>query len=169
MNNRIIPNRPASREAYKPQQKQEKESALDFFKDTWNKREAFANDTKTVSTDEYLRNLSVKNTYGTGWTPVRNTTKEQPLKDLMNTINECRVLTDGDDIGINVEVANRIGAIDTGKTKLEYANCTKVEEIKETTKDKYKNYISKDFRLFNLYRWNPAANRDTINMVIACK
>jgi hypothetical protein len=166
MNNRRIPNRPASRESYKPKQEQ-KESALDFFKDTWNKREAFANDTKTVSTEEYLASLSVKNTYGTGWQPVRNTTKQLPLKDLMTSgLNEVKVITNTGDVSVSISACNRVEKIETYSNTLEYANCVKVVE---NTESKYDMKRRNNYKVYDLYRYDRYADRDLVNMTIAVK
>lgn len=166
MSNRIIPNRPASREAYKPKQKQEKESALDFFKDTWNKREAFANDTKTVTTEEYLRNLSVKNSYGTGWTPVRNTTKDLPLKDLMNSVSECIVITKDSDVAVSVSACNRVEKIETYSKTLEYVNCVKVVE---NTESKYDMRVRNGYKVYDLYKYDHVWQKDLVYMTVAVR
>ena len=136
------------------------ESALDYFKDTWNKREM---KTKTQSTEDYFKNLSVKNSYGIQASNThRQEEKERPLKTLMNSgINECKVITYNGDVNVSVSACNRIEAIETYDLSLSYADCTKVEA---TDKPGYAGY-----RVYNLYRYNPYANNDTIYMVIAVR
>lgn len=164
--NRIIPNRPASREAYKPQ-KQEEPSALSYFTDTWNKREAFANETPKQTTEDYLRSLSVKNTYGTGWTPVRNTTKQLPLKDLMTSgISECIVLTKDNDIAVSVSACNRVEKIETFRNTLEYVNCVKVVE---NTESKYDMKRRNNYKVYDLYRYDHVCQKDLVNMTVAVR
>lgn len=130
MNNRRIPHRPASREAYKPQPKQE-ESALDFFKDTWNKREQFTN--QTGNCEDYLKSLSIKNQYGIQTSNTHRVSNiNSDFKSIINDedTKEIKLVGENSTVKLDPTFSNRVEYFYApGGKKVSYSEITKVEAI----------------------------------------
>lgn len=135
-------------------------SVVDMFKSATEDRPKI----DTRDCQEILNSRSIWNQFGIG-AGVSNTHRqepEKPLKTLMTSgITECMVITNKQDIKVSVSACNTVQSIDTYYSSLSYENCTKIEEKALKGYDNYKCY--------NLYRYNPVANNDTVYMTIAVK
>lgn len=160
------PNRIPSRPSRQVEDNTPKESALDYFKDTWAKNEK-PNPIQTTYED-YIRNLSVKNTYGIQTSNYHRQEQEKPLATFMNSgLSTCKVITLTQDIEVSVSACNRIKAIEIYNQSLLYADCTKLEEV--TDNSKYDIHKRNGYKVYDLYKYNFVANADTVHMTIAVR
>lgn len=134
-------------------------SVVDLFKNAGEVR------AKAQYREDYSRG-NVWANYGIQTSNYHRQEKEKPLAILMNSdeITECKVITYNGDIQVSVSACNRMEAIETYNNKLEYANCTKVEEV--TDNSKYDMYKRNGYKVYDLYKYNYVANADTVHMTI---
>lgn len=121
------PNRIPSRPTRQVEDNTPKESALDFFKDTWNKNSK-PNPIKTTCED-YIRNMSVKNSDYTIPT-YKNTANTFSTIVKNEDLKEVRLIGDYSVTDFPIQANNRVEFFyaPTGK-KVNYSEVTKVEEI----------------------------------------
>lgn len=161
---------PASSRKYTTEQRREvvkQESALDYFRDTWEKNDK-PSPIKTT-TEDYLRNLSIKNEIY-GWTSTRTVKNEakKPLKELMTSgISGCKVIDRWQELDVSVSASNRLNKIDLRNVTLEYENCTKVVDVSD--KNEHTLRVRNGYKVYDLYRFNPLVNNDTVVMTVMVK
>ena len=151
---------------YAPKTKQNRTvSAVDYFR---SKDDPLYKDSR--SCDDYVKNMSVWNRYGIG-ANISNTHRkvdDKPLKVLMNSITECKVINAfNEGVQISVSASNRIEKIEIYNQSLLYADCTKLEEV--TDNSKYDIHKKNGYKINDLYKYNFVANADTVHMTIATK
>lgn len=119
------PNRIPNRTPQAP--KKEEKSALDYFKDTWNRTSAPRKVTTTC--EDYIRNMSVRNRDYT--TPTyRNTANTFSTIVRNEDLKEVRLIGEYSVTDFPIEANNRVEFFyaPSGK-KVDYKEITKVEEI----------------------------------------
>lgn len=136
----------------------------DYFKKTNEVR------AKAQYREDYSRgNVWAKNGIQTSNT--HRKVEEKPLKTLMNSaITKAKVIdpTNKIDVDISVSASNRVEKIDVcNELSIRYEDATKVEEITNTKG--YEKYINEGYKLYNIYKYNAYANRDTICCILATK
>ena len=140
-------------------------SAVDYFR---SKDDPLYKDSR--SCDDYVKNMSVWNRYGIG-ANISNTHRkadDKPLKVLMNSITECKVINAFNEVvPISVSASNRIEKIEIYNQSLLYADCTKI--IEETDNSKYDIHKKNGYKIYDLYKYNFVVNADTVHMTIATK
>ena len=159
---RVVPNGGK----YAPRTKQNRTvSAVDYFR---SKDDPLYKDSR--SCDDYVKNMSVWNRYGIG-ANISNTHRkvdDKPLKVLMNSITECKVINAfNEGVSISVSASNRIEKIEIYNQSLLYADCTKI--IEETDNSKYDIHKKNGYKIYDLYKYNFVVNADTVHMTIATK
>lgn len=160
------PNRIPSRPSRPVQENKPTERASDLFKDYGDKNSTPR--TNTTTCDDYIRNLSVKNTYGIQTSNYHRQEQEKPLATFMNSgLSTCKVITLTQDIEVSVSACNRIKAIEIYNQSLLYADCTKLEEV--TDNSKYDIHKRNGYKVYDLYKYNFVANADTVHMTIAVR
>lgn len=149
---------------YAPKTKQNRTvSAVDYFR---SKDDPLYKDSR--SCDDYVKNLSVKNTYGIQTSNYHRQEQEKPLATFMNSgFSTCKVITPTQDIEVSVSACNRIKAIEIYNQSLLYADCTKLEEV--TDNSKYDIHKKNGYKIYDLYKYNFVANADTVHMTIMTK
>ena len=157
---RVIPNGGK----YAPKTKQNRTvSAVDYFR---SKDDPLYKDSRNC--DDYVRNLSVKNTYGIQTSNYHRQEQEKPLATFMNSgLSTCKVITPTQDIEVSVSACNRIKAIEIYNQSLLYADCTKLDEV--TDNSKYDIHKKNGYKIYDLYKYNFVANADTVHMTIAVR
>ena len=157
---RVVPNGGK----YAPRTKQNRTvSAVDYFR---SKDDPLYKDSRNC--DDYVKNLSVKNTYGIQTSNYHRQEQEKPLATFMNSgFSTCKVITPTQDIEVSVSACNRIKAIEIYNQSLLYADCTKLEEV--TDNSKYDIHKKNGYKIYDLYKYNFVANADTVHMTIATK
>lgn len=114
-------------------------------------------------------NRSIHNSYGINVSNNHRPTEQSDLKKLMNSgLTECKVINNRNEgVAISISGCNRIEKIEiNNELSLRYEDCKKVEE---TTDSKYSMHIRNGYKVYNLYKYNFVANRETIHMVIITK
>lgn len=157
---RVVPNGGK----YAPRTKQNRTvSAVDYFR---SKDDPLYKDSRNC--DDYVKNLSVKNTYGIQTSNYHRQEQEKPLATFMNSgFSTCKVITPTQDIEVSVSACNRIKAIEIYNQSLLYADCTKLEEV--TDNSKYDIHKKNGYKIYDLYKYNFVANADTVHMTIMTK
>lgn len=157
---RVVPNGGK----YAPKTKQNRTvSAVDYFR---SKDDPLYKDSRNC--DDYVKNLSVKNTYGIQTSNYHRQEQEKPLATFMNSgFSTCKVITPTQDIEVSVSACNRIKAIEIYNQSLLYADCTKLEEV--TDNSKYDIHKKNGYKIYDLYKYNFVANADTVHMTIMTK
>lgn len=157
---RVVPNG----SKYAPKTKQNRTvSAVDYFR---SKDDPLYKDSRNC--DDYVKNLSVKNTYGIQTSNYHRQEQEKPLATFMNSgFSTCKVITPTQDIEVSVSACNRIKAIEIYNQSLLYADCTKLEEV--TDNSKYDIHKKNGYKIYDLYKYNFVANADTVHMTIMTK
>lgn len=157
---RVVPNG----SKYAPKTKQNRTvSAVDYFR---SKDDPLHKDSRNC--DDYVKNLSVKNTYGIQTSNYHRQEQEKPLATFMNSgFSTCKVITPTQDIEVSVSACNRIKAIEIYNQSLLYADCTKLEEV--TDNSKYDIHKKNGYKIYDLYKYNFVANADTVHMTIMTK
>ena len=151
---------------YAPKTKQNRTvSAVDYFR---SKDDPLYKDSR--SCDDYVKNMSVWNRFGIG-ANISNTHRkadDKPLKVLMNSKTECKVINAfNEGVPISVSASNRIEKIEIYNQSLLYADCTKI--VEETDNSKYDIHKRNGYKIYDLYKYNFVANADTVHMTIATK
>lgn len=97
--------------------------------------------------------------------------EEKPLKTLMTSgITNAKVInpTNQISVDINVSASNIVEKIEVSyDLSIRYEDATKVEEITNTKG--YESYINEGYKLYNIYKYNPYANRDLVYCVLGVK
>lgn len=141
-------------------------SAVDYFR---SKDDPLYKDSRNC--DDYVKNMSVWNRYGIG-ANISNTHRkadDKPLKVLMNSITECKVINAfNEGVAISVSGCNRIEKIEiNNELSLRYEDCTKI--VEETDNSKYDIHKRNGYKVYDLYKYNFVANNETIYMTIMTK
>ena len=159
---RVVPNGGK----YAPKTKQNRTvSAVDYFR---SKDDPLYKDSRNC--DDYVKNMSVWNRFGIG-ANISNTHRkvdDKPLKVLMNSITECKVINAfNEGVQISVSASNRIEKIEIYNQSLLYADCTKLDEV--TDNSKYDIHKKNGYKIYDLYKYNFVTNADTVHMTIAVR
>lgn len=141
-------------------------SAVDYFR---SKDDPLYKDSRNC--DDYIKNMSVWNQMGIG-ANISNTHRkvdDKPLKVLMNSITECKVINAfNEGVQISVSASNRIEKIEiSNELSLRYEDCTKI--VEETDNSKYDIHKRNGYKVYDLYKYNFVANNETIYMTIMTK
>ena len=141
-------------------------SAVDYFR---SKDDPLYKDSR--SCDDYIKNMSVWNRVGIG-ANISNTHRkadDKPLKVLMNSITECKVINAfNEGVAISVSASNRIEKIEiSNEISLRYEDCTKV--VEETDNSNYDIHKRNGYKVYDLYKYNYVANNETVCMTIMTK
>lgn len=125
----------------------------------------------TPNADNWYNNRSVWAKNGIQTSNHHPKVEDSDLKTLMNSgITKAKAInpTNKIDVDISVSASNRVEKIEVcNDLSIRYEDCTKVEEITDTKG--YESYINEGYELYNVYRWNPYANIDTICCILATK
>lgn len=139
-------------------------SVVDYFREKDDPRYKDSRDF-----NEYLKSLSVKNSYGIQVSNIHRKQEENELKKLMTSdITKCLVKTEKTgNVEISIYASNLIEQISVYERTLKYEDCKKVQEV--TDEAKYDFDKRNGYRLYDLYKYNHFVKRDTVYLTIMVK